>query len=650
MLCRPALTNLPPTKLHSSDSVATPLAAFITVVIVNYNSGDCLARCLTALEAQRFRDFSVLVVDNGSTDESKLTLDVLPAGWRVIRLGRNTGFAAANNHAFALAETPWVAALNPDAFPEPDWLSQIVRAIGRFPDAAAFGSLQIDAARPGYLDGAGDVYHASGVFWRGGFGQTIAHQQGEGEVMSVCAAAAVYRREAFEAAGGFDEDFFCYGEDVDLGFRLRLRGQRSIQLTAAVVRHVGGASGGRRSDFALYHGVRNRLWLFVKNMPGPALWLLLPVHVLVTLALGCRAVLIGEIRIFAHALGDGLRGWEKTWRKRRKIQAVRHGSIWPVICGSPFAVLHRRAFVRWREGRARLEPAIDTGGVGVAMVSYNTGPVLCAAVEAALADPQVERLVLVDNGNPARERLWLQRRAAEEPRLLVLSGQGNIGFAAGSNLAARHIESDHLLLLNPDCLLPPEGASLLLAELRRLGRPALLGAVMVDEAGRVQRATRRNLPSLRALLGEALRLHRFSARWPRIEIEGPLPATTASVPAISGAAMFLSRENYWALGGLDSGYFLHVEDLDFCARFRRAGGDVCLVPELKLRHARSSSATSRLFVEWHKARGFRRYFLKQRPGILRRGILEAALMARLALIALSEMLWTGSPARSREFG
>src|SRR5262249_41348852 len=206
----------------------------------NYNSGDCLGRCLEALQAQRFRDFSVAIVDNGSTDESTLVLDRLPPGWQAIRLGRNTGFAAANNHAISLATSAWVAALNPDAFPEPDWLEQIALAIARYPEAVAFGSLQIDAAHPARLDGAGDVYHVSGVFWRGGFGQPIGRQRGEGEVLSVCAAAAAYRRDAFESVGGFDSDLFCYGEDVDLGFRLRLRGYRSIQLANAIVRHVGG--------------------------------------------------------------------------------------------------------------------------------------------------------------------------------------------------------------------------------------------------------------------------------------------------------------------------------------------------------------------------------------------------------------------------
>jgi GT2 family glycosyltransferase len=209
---------------------------------------------------------------------------------------------------------------------------------------------------------------------------------------------------------------------------------------------------------------------------------------------------------------------------------------------------------------------------------------------------------------------------------------GQYRLRGGCNLAARHIESDFLLLLNPDCVLPPGGAGLLREELRRRPRPALLGAVMVDSAGQVQRATRRNLPSLAGLLGEALRLYRFIPGWPRIEIEGPLPAETTAVPSISGAAMFLTRENYWALGGLDSGYFLHVEDLDLCARFRKAGGEVCLVPALRLQHGRSSSDAAPLFIERHKTRGFAVIFAQ---GLASRGACrwEAALLARFALLA-----------------
>jgi len=619
------------------EAEPAPAVPRVAVVVVNYNSGPCLARCLAALASQRFRDFAVIVVDNGSSDESLGALENLPSGWRSVRLAYNAGFAAANNRALGLLESPWVATLNPDAFAEPDWLDQMMLGVSRYPDAAAFGSLQIDEARPDRLDGDGDAYHPFGVYWRGGFGQPIARQGGEGEVFSVCAAAALYNREILLELGAFDEDFFCYGEDVDLGFRLRLAGYRSIQLANAVVRHVGGASGGDRDGFALFHGQRNRIWLLAKNMPAALLWPLLPIHLLMGLVLLLRATILGQGVVALRALGAGLRGLPKSWAKRQKIQRDRRGNPVPLMTWSPWAALMRRPFIAYSLARNRLHPAQGSGGVGVAMVSYQTGPVLMAAIDAVLADPMVERLVIADNGNPPVTRAQLAERAAAEPRLLVIQGQGNIGFAAGCNLAARHLEQDYLLLLNPDCILPAGGAALLRDELKGRERPALLGAVMVDEEGRPQRATRRRLPTAANLIVEALHLYRLKPDWQRIEIDDALPEEATEVPVISGAAMFLTRANFWALGGLDTGYFLHVEDIDFCDRFAAAGGDVVLLPKLRIRHHRSSSAARRLFVEWHKTRGFRRYLRWHESSAGWRLLLNLALFARLGLLAI--VLW-----------
>jgi GT2 family glycosyltransferase len=620
-------------------------------VVVNYNSGPCLARCLAALAAQRFRDFSVVVVDNGSSDESLGALETLQPGWRAVRLAYNAGFAAANNRALGLLESPWVALLNPDAFAEPDWLDQMMLGVSRYPDAAAFGSLQIDEARPDRLDGDGDVYHGFGVYWRGGFGRPIACQGGEGEVFSVCAAAALYNREILLELGGFDEDFFCYGEDVDLGFRIRLAGHRSIQLANAVVRHVGGASGGERGGFALFHGQRNRLWLLVKNMPPALFWPLLPIHLAVGLVLLLRAAILGHGAVALKALAAALGGLPKIWAKRQKIQRDRRGNPVPLMVWSPWAALTRRPVIGHSLARNRLQPATESGAVGVAMVSYRTGPVLMAAIEAVLADPAVEKLVIADNGNPPALRAQLAKRAAAEPRLMVIQGQGNIGFAAGCNLAVRHLDQDFLLLLNPDCILPAGGVALLRDALKSRERPGLLGAVMVDEEGRPQRAIRRRMPTPANLIVEALHLYRLKPNWQRLEIVDPLPEEATEAPVISGAAMFLTRANYRALGGLDTGYFLHLEDIDFCDRFAAAGGDVILLPTLRIRHRRSSSAARRLFVEWHKTRGFRRFFRWRESSAGWRLLLNAALFARLGLLAI--VLWPSDrwrESRSRSGG
>lgn len=604
----------------------------ITVAIVNYNSGPYLARCLAALEGQTFGSFTVIVVDNASSDESRKVLENMPAGWRAVPMAQNIGFAAANNRAFALAQSPWIATLNPDAFAEPDWLEQLMRATRRYPEATAFGSLQIDANHPDRIDGAGDAYSAAGLPWRGGFGRPLSGNSAEGEVISPCAAAALYHRETLLAAGGFDEDFFCYCEDLDLGLRMRLNAQHAIQLANAVVRHVGGGSGGGQSEFARYHGIRNRLWVFVKDMPPGVFWPMLPVHLLMTAVLAVRSAIKGEFRIFARAMRSALAGLPRAIAKRREIQRARRGSFASMLSWSPLGGVGRRTILRPAATLDYLEPATSEGGVGVAMVSYRTGPVLFRAIDAVLSDSAIERLVLVDNGNTPEDSAALAKRAAGEPRLTVIHGQGNVGFATACNIAVRHLGSDYVLILNPDCVLDKGAAGKFRDELRRRELPALLGAVMVDEAGKVQRATRRNLPTLQNLLGEGLQLWRFG--WPRIEITGDMPREAAPVPAISGAAMFLTRENYWALGGLDSAFFLHVEDLDFCARFQAAEGEVCLLPDIHIRHARSSSRANPLTVEWHKTQGFRRYFRKRRLPLWQRPLMEIAIFARFALLAM----------------
>ena len=145
---------------------------------------------------------------------------------------------------------------------------------GDLPDVAAFASQMRLDATPDRLDGAGDSYHVSGRAWRNGHNAPAADwPAGEHEVFAPCAAAALYRRAAFEEVGGFDESYFCYFEDVDLGFRLRLHGYRSLYVPSSVVRHVSSALSGYRSDFAVYHGERNSVWTFVKNMPAPLFWL-----------------------------------------------------------------------------------------------------------------------------------------------------------------------------------------------------------------------------------------------------------------------------------------------------------------------------------------------------------------------------------------
>jgi len=257
---------------------------------------------------------------------------------RLLAQNSNTGFARGNNLAInaAAAGSEWIALLNPDAFPEPRWLEECLLSAQLNPQFDIFASKLLNAADPTVLDGAGDAYHVSGLVWRTAHGIPASALQGsEYEVFSSCAAAALYRRSALLEVGGFDEDFFCYVEDVDLGFRLRLAGYRCLYVPKSVVHHVGsGATGGKNSDFSVYHGHRNLVWTFVKDMPGLLFWLLLPLHVMVNLASIIWFAFRGQGRVVWRAKRDALLGLPKMWRKRQQIQKSRIASIsdiWRVL-------------------------------------------------------------------------------------------------------------------------------------------------------------------------------------------------------------------------------------------------------------------------------------------------------------------------------
>jgi GT2 family glycosyltransferase len=296
----------------------------VSIVIVNYFSAPFLRRCLEAVAAQTFAPKNVIVVNNG--DESG-ALDFVQAqypGYQVIDQP-NIGFAAGNNFAVReLTDCEWVALLNPDAFPEPDWLESLVRCAVEHPGAAMFSSQMLQDGDPRLLDGAGDCYHVSGLAWRGRHGKRDDRPAPYKEVFSPCGAAALFRRSALLEVGGFDENYFCYFEDVDLGFRLRLQGFRCIHAHGAVVKHVGSvSSGGAQSDFALYHGHRNLVWTFVKNMPGYLFWLLLPVHIGLNFAEILWFSLHGRASIICRAKFDAIKGLPAVWLQRRQVQKLK---------------------------------------------------------------------------------------------------------------------------------------------------------------------------------------------------------------------------------------------------------------------------------------------------------------------------------------
>lgn len=309
----------------TSGSPQGPGIGRIAVIIVDWNSGDLIGRCLAGLAQQIVPPDRIVVVDNASTNE---TQQRIPGGYpavELVRLAQNRGFAAGTNQGIALAPgVEWIALLNPDAFPEPDWLERLLAAAEAYPEYSFFASRQIMAGDPSLLDGTGDAYAVSGLAWRRDHGQpVVGRREQPGEVFGPCAAAALYRRDVLQSVEGLDESFFCYFEDVDLAFRLRLAGHRCLYVPDAVVRHVGSAVSGRRSDFSVYHGHRNLVWTFWKNMPAPLLVAYWPHHLAVNVLSLVHFTARGQSRAILRAKRDALRHLPRVLHTRRLVQARR---------------------------------------------------------------------------------------------------------------------------------------------------------------------------------------------------------------------------------------------------------------------------------------------------------------------------------------
>jgi GT2 family glycosyltransferase len=327
-------------------------APAVSIVVVVYESGPTLSECLAAIRAQSFSDYELILVDNASSDRTAQAAKAADPRIRLIENPQNLGFAAAVNQGARAATGAWLALLNPDAFADPDWLAKLIAAAGANPAVRCFTSRQLMADDPSVLDGLGDVMSLAGYPFRGGYTHKDPGAIAPGWVFSACGGAMMVARDLFLGVGGFDERLFCYCEDVDLGYRLRLIGEPTLLVPDAVVRHVGSAStGGRRSDFAVFHGTRNRFWVFVKDTPPVLFWLTLPLHIAATVVLFARHATRGELATPIKGLAAGIANVRVAVEARREAQATRKVGSWGIaraMSWNPLDLLLRRAFVQRR--------------------------------------------------------------------------------------------------------------------------------------------------------------------------------------------------------------------------------------------------------------------------------------------------------------
>ncbi len=221
---------------------------------------DALADCLRALESQTFDRFEVVVVDNSGSGRARAD----GARVRILSNERNVGFGAAINQAIRDSQSPYIAVLNDDAVPHKEWLAALVKAADARPKAGMFAS-QVRMKETGELDSAGMLIALDCSSKQRGHGEPPANFAANSDTLFPSGSAALYRRKMLDEIGLFDERFFLYCEDTDLGLRGRWAGWEGMYVAGAIVDHAYSQSAGRASALKAYYVERNRLYTAIKN-------------------------------------------------------------------------------------------------------------------------------------------------------------------------------------------------------------------------------------------------------------------------------------------------------------------------------------------------------------------------------------------------
>ncbi len=239
----------------------------VAVVIPNWNTQRWLPGCLDGLRAQHYRDFRVILVDNGSSDDSVALVQQHYPEVELVSFPENRGFAVAVNAGIRQANSEYIALLNVDTIPQPDWLAGLVQTMEASPpEVGGLASKMLSLSQPELIDDAGDTFSWYGSARKRGWRQPASNHTEAIEVFSACAGAALYRRSFLAEVDGFDETFGSYLEDIDLGLRGRLMGYRFLFVPTAPILHQSHGSGLDRSRY-VFLMTRNRLLLLFKNIP-----------------------------------------------------------------------------------------------------------------------------------------------------------------------------------------------------------------------------------------------------------------------------------------------------------------------------------------------------------------------------------------------
>lgn len=240
----------------------------VSIVIPNFNGMKYLKTCLDSVLNQTYSGFSVIVVDNGSTDGSQ---ELILSGYpqiRLMSLPENTGFCHAVNVGIRESDAPYVLLLNNDTEVEKDFVEKLLLGMKRHRKAFSCASKMISYHDRDKIDDAGNFYNAFGWAFARGKGKDASLYNREGQIFASCGGASIYRKRFLEEVGLFDEEHFAYLEDIDLGYRARIYGYQNWYIPSARVWHYGsGTSGSRYNHFKIRYSSRNNIYMIYKNMP-----------------------------------------------------------------------------------------------------------------------------------------------------------------------------------------------------------------------------------------------------------------------------------------------------------------------------------------------------------------------------------------------
>jgi GT2 family glycosyltransferase len=311
----------------------------VSIVIPNYNGARYLENCLRSLQIQSYTKMEIVVVDNASEDRSVEMVRAVAPEAILLRKDHNLGFARGAKWGLRASHGDWVAILNNDTEAAKDWLAECVHAIQNHPHAAFLASRIWEFLDRNRLYSAGDCYLRAGLGYRRGQEQQDHEDyQRECEIFSASGCAALYRRTVLEEMGCFDERFFAYLEDVELGLRLQAAGYHGYYLPRAEVYHYGAAtSGGEFSPLAVRLRTRNSLLLLLKSVPGRFLLRCCPMILIAQLSWLLRAAVHKRLICYIQGIGGAILLAPAMIRERARLRPYwrnSHQRLWQKILQS----------------------------------------------------------------------------------------------------------------------------------------------------------------------------------------------------------------------------------------------------------------------------------------------------------------------------